>query len=89
MIHVREVGLKQASDQEIWLWAKENGFTVTTTDADFVALMTRHGVPPKVIHLERCDFPFRVIEELLRQNAIRISEFEEDRDARLLVLSRR
>jgi hypothetical protein len=38
----------------------------------------RFGWPPKVIHLEGCDFPFRIIEELLRQNAVRISEFEKE-----------
>ena len=39
-----------------------------------------------MIHLERCDFPFHVIEELLRQNAIRISEFENDPNAGLLII---
>jgi len=39
-----------------------------------------------VIHLEECDFPLRIIEELLRQNAVRISEFEKDPDAALLGL---
>lgn len=89
LIHVRDVGLKQASDLEIWDWARENRYTVITTDADFVALVNRKGAPPKLIHLERCDFPLRVVEELFRQNAIRISEFEKDAGARLLVLSRR
>jgi predicted nuclease of predicted toxin-antitoxin system len=27
LIHVRDVALKQADDQEIWDWAKENGTT--------------------------------------------------------------
>ena len=44
------------------------------------------GMPPKVIHLEECDFPLRMIEELLRQSAIRISEFEKDPDTGLLSL---
>jgi hypothetical protein len=44
------------------------------------------GRPPKLIHIERCDFPFRVIEELLRQNAIRIAEFEKDPGTGLLAL---
>jgi hypothetical protein len=39
-----------------------------------------------VIHLKECDFPLRVIEELLRQNAIRISEFEKDLDTGLLAV---
>jgi hypothetical protein len=35
---------------------------------------------------EECDFPLGTIEELLRLNAVRISEFEKDPDAALLGL---
>ena len=78
LTHVRDVGLKQASDEAIWKWAKQNGYTIVTTDSDFVALSAGRGWPPKVVHLEECDFPLRIIEELLRQNAVRISEFDKD-----------
>jgi predicted nuclease of predicted toxin-antitoxin system len=87
LTHVRDVGLKQADDRGIWDWAKQNSCTVVTADADFVAMASRAGPPPKVVHIERCDFPLQVIEELLRQNAIRISEFEKDSNSGLLVLS--
>jgi len=86
MIHVRDIGLKQASDGVIWEWASRTGYTIVTTDADFAGLSRRLGWPPKVIHLEECDFPLRIIEELLRQNAVRIAEFEKDPDAALLGL---
>lgn len=86
LIHVREVGLKQARDKEIWAWARENSYTVVTADADFIDLLNRSEEGLKLIHLERCDFPLDVIEELLRQNAIRIAEFEKDPRARLLIL---
>lgn len=86
MIHVRDVGLKQASDEVIWGWARSERYTIVTTDADFAALSRRLGWPPKVIHLEECDFPLRVIEELLRQNSVRISEFEKDSGTGLLGL---
>lgn len=86
MTHVRDVGLKEASDSQIWEWAKQNRLTILTADADFLALSQRLGCPPKVIHLLRCDFPFHVIEELLRSNAIRISEFEKNAGAPLLVI---
>jgi predicted nuclease of predicted toxin-antitoxin system len=86
LTHVRDVGLKQASDEQIWTWAKENGFTVVTADADFVALSKRLGWPPKVVHIEHCDFPFRVIKQLLRHNAIRSAEFDGDPATGLLVI---
>ena len=85
-IHVRDAGLKQADDRNIREWARNNNYNVVTADSDFVEMVTRTGPPPKVIYLERCDFPLHLIEELLRQNAIRISRFESDASARLLTL---
>jgi predicted nuclease of predicted toxin-antitoxin system len=41
MIHVRDIGLKQASDGVIWEWAIRMGYTIVTTDADFAALSRR------------------------------------------------
>ena len=86
LTHVRDIGLKKGSDEAIWDWAKANTHTIVTTDADFAALSDRRGWPPKVIHLEECDFPLRIIEELLRQNALRISEFTKDSRVGLLAL---
>ena len=86
LIHARDIGLKQASDDMIWAWAKSNSYIIVTTDADFVAMNSKRGWPPKVIHLEECDQPLRIIEELLRQNAVRISEFGTDPQAGILVI---
>jgi predicted nuclease of predicted toxin-antitoxin system len=85
-MHVRDVGLKQADDQSIWDWAKANNYPVITTDADFIALSKRLGWPPRVIHIEHCDFPFRVIEDLLRRSAVRIAAFDKNEQATVLVL---
>jgi predicted nuclease of predicted toxin-antitoxin system len=78
LIHVRDVNLSRAPDREIWDWARANGYTVVTADADFVALSQRLGWPPKVAHIEQCNFPFRTVEKLLRQNAVRITELLSD-----------
>ena len=86
LTHVRDVGLKQAADRQIWSWAKDNDFGIVSTDADFVQIAQRLGPPPKVIHIEECDFPLRIIEDLLRRSAVRISEFQKDPDGGLLVL---
>lgn len=86
LIHLREVGLARASDNTIWDWARVNGFAVITTDSDFIALSRRLGWPPKVIHLEECDFPLRVIEDQLRRSAVRISEFHKNRNTGVLAL---
>ncbi len=86
LTHVRDIGLARAADEIIWDWAKANGFAVITTDSDFVALSKRLGWPPKIFHLEQCDFPLRVIEEQLRRNAVRISAFEKDENAGVLAI---
>jgi predicted nuclease of predicted toxin-antitoxin system len=86
LTHVRDVGLKHAADFDIRAWARDNGFGIVTTDADFVELAQRLGPPPQVIHIEECDFPLRVIEELLRRSAVRISQFQKDSARGLLVL---
>ena len=46
----------------------------------------RLGWPPKVIYIEQCDFPFEVIENLLRRSAVRISEFDKDNGVGVLAL---
>jgi predicted nuclease of predicted toxin-antitoxin system len=65
-----------ASDPYIFEWARNAKFAaVVSTDRDFVHLVGRLGPPPKVIRIEQCDFPARVIEQLLRREALRIDEF--------------
>ncbi len=41
---------------------------------------------PKVIHIEQCDFPFRVIEDLLRRSAVRITDFDKNAEEGVLSL---
>ena len=44
-IHVREVGLREAGDSEIWEYAKENGFVIVSKDADFQQRGLLRGAP--------------------------------------------
>jgi predicted nuclease of predicted toxin-antitoxin system len=48
---VRGVFLENASDRKIWEFAKKEGFTIVTFDADFYDLVTLFGHPPKIIWL--------------------------------------
>lgn len=45
------LGLEQASDLEIWEFAKKNEYVLVTKDDDFRGLATLRGYPPKVILL--------------------------------------
>jgi predicted nuclease of predicted toxin-antitoxin system len=78
LLHVRDVGLKQAADEAIWEWAKVSGYSIVTTDSDFVRLSRRLGWPPKVIHIVDCNFASSITEQLLRRNAIRIAELDKN-----------
>jgi len=76
-----------ASDPYVFHWAREHDVSaLISTDRDFVQLSERLGPPPKVIRIERCDFPSRIIERLLRREAIRINTFLKS-DRALLQLS--
>ncbi|MBV8810089.1 MAG: DUF5615 family PIN-like protein [Acidobacteriaceae bacterium] len=86
LAHVGDVGLRQAHDQAIWNWATANGYAIVTSDNDFVEMSQRFGWPPKLIHIEHCDFPFRVVEDMLRRSAVRLSEFEKDKTSGVFVI---
>jgi len=45
------LGLDCASDLEIWVYARDQGFVIVTKDADFEKLSLLNGAPPKVIWL--------------------------------------
>jgi predicted nuclease of predicted toxin-antitoxin system len=49
--HVKDVGLNEKSDTEIWEFAKMHNFVIVTFDADFYDLAVIKGIPPKTIWL--------------------------------------
>ncbi|HEX8652282.1 MAG TPA: DUF5615 family PIN-like protein [Pyrinomonadaceae bacterium] len=48
-VAVRDLGLRGASDTEIFQAAKRDNAVVMTKDSDFVLLLDRFGPPPRVI----------------------------------------
>jgi predicted nuclease of predicted toxin-antitoxin system len=46
---VREVGLRDAEDREIFLEARKQSAIVMTKDSDFITLQNELGAPPKII----------------------------------------
>ena len=48
---VRDLGLRDAEDPEIFAAARAAGVVVMTKDSDFVDLLQRHGPPPQIIWL--------------------------------------
>jgi predicted nuclease of predicted toxin-antitoxin system len=47
--HVRLLGLSEVGDRVLWDYAKENGFTIVSQDADFAEMAVLLRPPPKVI----------------------------------------
>jgi len=85
---VYEHDLIGSSDPYIFEWARRSEFSaLVSADRDFVHLAERVGPPAKVIRIERCDFPSRTIELLLRREAVRIYSFLES-DRAVLLLNR-
>ena len=48
---LRDMGLRDAEDPEIFEAAKDQGVIFITKDSDFVDLVGRFGAPPKIIWL--------------------------------------
>jgi predicted nuclease of predicted toxin-antitoxin system len=47
--HVRELGLKGQTDEDIWNSAKANGFTIISKDKDFYQRALLYRFPPKFL----------------------------------------
>lgn len=48
---VRDLGLRDATDQEIFVAARRAAAVVMTKDSDFVALVNLQGAPPQILWL--------------------------------------
>ncbi len=48
-MHVYSLNIAHLSDNEIWEYARSNGFTIVTKDKDFYHLSLAKGYPPKII----------------------------------------
>jgi predicted nuclease of predicted toxin-antitoxin system len=74
-IHVFDTELvRYTIDEAIWEYAKSGGYTIITADSDFVQIAERRGVPPGVVRLENCNYRTARVEELIRRNAVRITD---------------
>lgn len=85
-IHVREIGLVEATDTEIWNYAKASGLTIVSKDTDFQQRSLLIGHPPKVVWLRVGNCPAKIIEDLLRKHSVSIHTFGLDINKSYLVL---
>jgi predicted nuclease of predicted toxin-antitoxin system len=64
---LRDLGLRDATDREIFNAAQAAGAVVLTKDIDFVALYNRYGAPPQIIWLTCGNTSNRALRALLTQ----------------------
>ena len=85
--HVKAEGMAEASDAEIWLFAKRQAFTIVSKDSDFQQRSLLFGAPPKVVWLRVGNCPTSRIATLLRKHSVSLHTFEMDPQQSFLVLA--
>ncbi|MEA4950174.1 MAG: DUF5615 family PIN-like protein, partial [Petrimonas sp.] len=75
---VKQENLMNASDKEIWEYAKGNGYIIITQDADFNDLNSFYGFPPKIIWLRTGNLTTQAIARLLNDYQKEVKEFIEN-----------
>lgn len=85
-LHVRELGLARASDEEVWRYALDNALTIVSKDSDFHQRSLLFGHPPKVVWVQIGNCSTDDVVQLLHRRLPELLEFAEDADASFLSL---
>ena len=75
---LRDIGLRDAADDEIFSRARVDNVIVMTKDRDFPDLIARYGSPPKVIWLRMGNTTNRRLIEILTTHLSTALKFLED-----------
>lgn len=75
---VKKAGLLNASDREIWEFAKNNRYIIVTQDSDFNYLNSLLGFPPKIIWIRTGNLKTHSIVNILLNNSDEIQKFLHD-----------
>jgi len=84
--HIRDFGLKAASDSAVWAHAAREGYTIVTKDADFHHRSFLYGHPPKVIWIRAGNCSTENMAVLLIDGRERIMAFHRSPESSFLVL---
>lgn len=72
------LGFDQATDSDLWEYARQNGFTLVTQDSDYNDRSALLGHPPKVLWLRCGNRPTDYVERLIRSHVDEIQRFGQD-----------
>lgn len=85
-VHVRNIGMREATDTEIWNYARQNDFTIVSKDSDFQQRSLLYGHPPKFVWLRIGNCSVKTVEDLLRKHSVSIHTFGLDETKAHLLL---
>lgn len=85
--HVRDIGLKDADDNVVWEYAKQNAYIIVSKDSDFRQRSFVLGAPPQVIWVALGNCSTSDVERVLRKHFAIVQKFSEDAEATFLSLS--
>ncbi|MEO6051201.1 MAG: DUF5615 family PIN-like protein [Pyrinomonadaceae bacterium] len=82
--HIKTVLSTEADDRDIWLYAKEDGFTIVSKDDDFEQRSVLLGHPPKVIWIRLGNCKTFDVLLLLQRSVKTILAFAADHEKSIL-----
>ena len=84
--HVRECGMLGQPDEDVWEYARTNGFIIVSKDSDFQQRSLLYGHPPKVVWLRIGNCTRRQLVELITAHEQDIRALDTDPFETVLVL---
>jgi len=82
--HVMLENLDEVSDNKVWMFARNNNYTIVTKDSDFNDIAIHRGTPPKIIWIKVGNCKISEIENILRVNEIEIKVFLDEPNGAIL-----
>lgn len=83
---LRQHGLIDASDRQIWDFARKENYIIVSKDSDFHQLSFLYGAPPKVIWIRRGNCSTLGMAQLLLDNSEQIKKFANNNESAFLIL---
>lgn len=78
--------MKNATDETVWRYAAQYGFTIVTKDADFHQRSFLFGPPPKVVWVRAGNCSTAMVETLLRRRHHDLLAFSSAAESAFLAL---
>jgi predicted nuclease of predicted toxin-antitoxin system len=86
-MRAHECGLLGLPDEDVWDYARTNGFTIASKDSDFQQRSLLYGYPPKLVWLRIGNCTRQQLVELITTHEQEICALDTDPVEAVLVLS--